>query len=156
MPSPLTFCLSGEGTRGTPSAEKARREYRGKCGGRARLPTEDTMLTRACAFFCRSMNEFSHFFCFFFVLPFRRAVLQSPPKKPLSEWFGMRAGRFVRIGERAVFPATRAAFEQEARDALETVRPGRRGVKTLYEILDEYLDLKQERKDRLERRARFK
>jgi hypothetical protein len=58
--------------------------------------------------------------------------------------------------ERAVFPATRAAFEQEARDALETVRPGRRGVKTLYEILDEYLDLKQECKDRLERRARFK
>ena len=33
--------------------------------------------------------------------------------------------------ERAVFPATRAAFEHEAREALQTVRPGRRGVKTL-------------------------
>jgi hypothetical protein len=58
--------------------------------------------------------------------------------------------------ERAVFPATRAAFEHEAREALQTVRPGRRGVKTLYEILDEYLELKQERKDRQERRGRFK
>ena len=58
--------------------------------------------------------------------------------------------------ERAVFPASRAAFEHEARDALHTIRTGRRGVKTLYEILDEYLELKQERKDRQERRGRFK
>lgn len=58
--------------------------------------------------------------------------------------------------ERTVFPATRAAFEQEARDALKTVKPGRRGVKTLYEILDEYLDLKQERKEREDRRTCFK
>ena len=58
--------------------------------------------------------------------------------------------------ERAVFPATRAAFEQEACDALKTVTPGRRGVKTLYEILDEYLELKQERKEHEDRRACFK
>jgi len=58
--------------------------------------------------------------------------------------------------ERAVFPATRAAFEHEARDALKAIKPGRRGVKSLYEILDEYLELKQERKEREDRKACFK
>ena len=58
--------------------------------------------------------------------------------------------------ERAVFPATRAAFEHEARDALKAIKPGRRGVKTLYEIIDEYLELKQERKERDDRKACFK
>lgn len=58
--------------------------------------------------------------------------------------------------ERTLFPATRAAFEHEARDALNTLKPGRRGVKTLYEILDEYLELKQESKDREDRKACFR
>jgi len=58
--------------------------------------------------------------------------------------------------ERAVFPATRAAFEHEARDTLKTIKPGRRGVKTLYEILDEYLELKQQLKDREDRKTCFK
>jgi len=58
--------------------------------------------------------------------------------------------------ERAVFPATRAAFEHEARDTLKTIKPGRRGVKTLYEILDEYLELKQQLKDREDRKMCFK
>jgi hypothetical protein len=57
---------------------------------------------------------------------------------------------------REAFPASRAAFEHEARDALKTVTPGRRGVKTLHEILDEYLELKQERKDREDRKACFR
>ena len=58
--------------------------------------------------------------------------------------------------ERVSFPATRAAFELEARDVLKTVKPGRRGVKTLFEILDEYLQLKQECKDREDRKKCFK
>lgn len=58
--------------------------------------------------------------------------------------------------EQETFPATRAAFEHEARDALKAIKPGRRGVKTLYEILDEYLELKQEQKEREDRKACFK
>ena len=58
--------------------------------------------------------------------------------------------------EQEAFPATRAAFEHEARDALKAIKPGRRGVKTLYEILDEYLELKQEQKEREDRKACFK
>lgn len=96
-------------------------------------------------------------------------LLGSLPPAPERKGAEMAmAERSVRLGEvshlvmtflhdeREAFPATRAAFEHEARDALKAIKPGRRGVKTLYEIVDEYLELKREKKEREDRKACFK